>query len=336
MTNVKKLTLPAIVERKKWGRGFTYKYEDGPTLKGQASRKWIQSLAIPPAWEQVKIDLDKSAKIHAWGRDSNGKKQYIYNKGWRRVREEMKFDRIIEFAQKLPMMRKITGQHLQTRGLGRKKVLACMVRLLDNAYFRAGNEHYRKENETYGLTTLRSKHLDVHGDIAEFHYCGKSHQEQHKKIEDKRLVKILKQLDEIPGHEIFKFFDEDGERIFVDSQMLNDYIKEIMGEDFSAKDFRTWAGTYLSAILLNELGPWPDDQKSKKNILSVIDQVASKLGNTRDVARASYIDPRVISSYESGVVLEQYLNAVSDCKTSSPEEEAVRELLKNSGKLYKD
>ncbi|WP_110686786.1 DNA topoisomerase IB [Salinicola aestuarinus] len=320
------------VTRKRCGKGFTYRDADGKTLKDKAWRDWIASLAIPPAWRDVEIVLDERHHIHATGRDSAGRKQYVYNAKWREKREALKFDRIVEFAGRLTPMRRITGQHMTLDGLPREKVLACMVRLIDSAYFRPGSERYRQENESYGLTTMRSKHLTIDGDELIFDYQGKSGQHQHRVVEDEKLAEVVGELDEVPGYEIFKYFDDDGNKVRVDSHDLNDYIHEVMGERFSAKDFRTWAGTSLAALALEELGVGDDETVSEKNVRQAVEHVARKLGNTPSIARASYIDPRVVESYLDGRTLEHFRKLVeseidNDEDLTSPDERAILGLL---------
>ncbi|MCP1313222.1 MULTISPECIES: DNA topoisomerase IB [unclassified Halomonas] len=322
-----------VVTRKRSGKGFTYQTEDGETLKDKQWRAWITSLAIPPAWRDVEITLDKRHHIHATGRDDAGRKQYVYNPKWREKREALKFDRMIDFAQRLTPMRRVTGQHLLQEGLPREKVLACMVRLIDSAYFRPGSERYREQNDSYGLTTMRSKHLTIDGDELIFDYRGKSGQDQHRVVEDARLASVVAQLDDTPGYEIFKYFDENGHKVRVDSNDLNDYIHEVMGEQFSAKDFRTWAGTSIAALALEELGVDEDEKISQKNVREAVERVAKSLGNTPSIAKASYIDPRVVESYLDGQTLENFRQLVEveldKEDLTGPDERAVLELLKS-------
>ena len=324
-----------MIYRKKYGKGFTYQYKDKRTVKDKTLRKWIISLAIPPAWSDVEISESKTDDLLAFGRDSKGRKQYIYNPEYIKQQQEKKFDRIIRFAEKLEDFRRITGKHLNHDGFDRDKVLAVMVRLLETAFFRPGNDYYSHENNTYGLTTLRSKHLTIDNDEMMFNYIGKSGKEQEKVIVEKRLIKIVQELDEIPGYEIFKYFDSDNNKVDVKSDDLNAYIKEHMGEDFSAKDFRTWAGTMIAAIALDELGVVEkSDQKAlDHNIKQAIVKVSEKLGNTPSVARSSYVDPRVVDEYIGGKTIRYFKGEVRELlqtsKSLSEEEVAVLVLLKN-------
>lgn len=303
-------------------QAFRYTDKEGNIVRDAALKFYFKSLVIPPAWQNVEINTSVRAKIWATGYDAKGRKQYIYNTNFRKQQDVQKFDRIIRFANKLEHMRRVTGQHLRKRKLNRDKVMATMVRLLDTAFFRPGNDYYSKENKSYGLTTLRSKHLEIRGDEMIFSYRGKSGQDQEKHITDERLTKIVKELDELPGYEIFKFIDDDEKIHDVKSEDLNAYIHEIMGEEFSAKDFRTWAGTVIAAMALNEMGATEknDQKKMKKNIKDAVVKVSEKLGNTPAIARSSYIDPRIIEHYIQGTTLLYF-------------EREVKKLLKTSEKL---
>ncbi|WP_353160076.1 DNA topoisomerase IB [Salinisphaera shabanensis] len=322
-----------VVTRHRWGKGFTYRYANGRTLRDKKRRRWIESLAVPPAWQEVEITLDEDAHVHAIGRDAAGRKQYIYNAAWRQRREQAKYDRILAFAEQLSTMRRATGQHLTHETMTREKVLACMVRLIDSAYFRPGSESYSRENDSYGLTTMRSKHLTIEGDELIFDYDGKSGQRQHRVVEDERLARVVAELDDQPGYEIFKYYDDNGDKVYVDSADLNDYIHEVMGEGYSAKDFRTWAGTSLAALALDEIGPGDDEKISEKNIRDAVDRVAERLGNTPSIARSSYIDPRVIETYLDGRTLSHFQALIEaeleEGDLTGPEERAVMKMLQS-------
>lgn len=321
--------------RKKKGKGFTYQDKDGNTIKDQKLIDWFKSLVIPPAWTDVEISAKKSADLLVTGRDDKDRKQYIYNPKYRAKKESEKFDRIIAFADQLEHARRVTGQHLRKRKMNREKVLATMVRLLETAFFRPGSEMYSKENQTYGLTTMRSKHLKIDGHEMIFSYRGKSGQEQEKHVVDKKLAKIVQEIDEMPGYEIFKYLDENDNIIDVTSEDLNAYIREIMGEEFSAKDFRTWSGTMIAAIALDELGVVEeDDQKLlDKNIREAVIKVSERLGNTPAVARSSYIDPRIVEEYENGKTLKFFEKEVKKIlkkqENLSVQEIGVLYMLKN-------
>ena len=285
------------VERSRTGtRSFQY-FHDGKQVLGKTELAYFKSIGVPPAWKDVRIAASHNARIQATGVDKAGRLQYIYHPKFRARQEKEKFERILRFARALPAMRRTTAKHLAEPGLSRQKVLACIVQLMDKAYFRVGNEVYAKENQSYGLTTLRSKHTRVWGDTIIFDFIGKSGQPHLKKVTDKRLAKIIKQLDELPGYEIFKYTDEDGAIHDIHSDDVNDYIKDIMGEEFSAKDFRTWGGTLLASIELSESERSHSVAERKKEVTKCVKMVAQKLGNTPAIARASYIDPRVIKAY---------------------------------------
>lgn len=302
-----------ICYRKKVGKGFQYCDKQGKLIKDKATIELIKSYVIPPNWKDVEINTSSRARIQATGFDAKGRKQYIYNAKFREQQEAQKFDRILRFASKLEHMRRVTGQHLRKRKLSKEKVLAAMVRLLDSAFFRPGNEYYTKKNKSYGLTTIRSKHLEIKGDEMIFSYVGKSGQEQEKRVVDAKIASIVKQLDDLPGYEIFKYIDEKGEVQDVKSGHLNEYIRSIMGEEFSAKDFRTWAGTLIAAAALDEMGAVEekDQKKLKKNIRDAVLAVSEKLGNTQAIARSSYIDPRVIEHYNQGRTIRHFNKQVT-------------------------
>jgi DNA topoisomerase-1 len=324
-----------MYKRKKHGRGFTYKDEKGKTIRDKETRNWIKSLVIPPAWTDVEISEDQNADLLVTGRDDKDRKQYIYHPKYTERQNAKKFDRIIDFANQLEHMRRVTGQHLRKRKLIREKVLATMVRLLESAFFRPGSEAYSKENATYGLTTMRSKHLTINGNELIFSYNGKSGQEQEKHVVDKKLAKIVQEIDDMPGYEIFKYLDEENNIIDVKSDDLNSYIQEVMGEEFSSKDFRTWAGTMIAAIALDELGVVEEeDQKLlDKNIKEAVNRVSETLGNTPAVARSSYIDPRVIEDYTEGRTLRYFKKEITQllkkAENLSKEEIGVLCMLRN-------
>lgn len=285
------------IERSRIGkRSFQY-YHDNRQISNKTELAYLKSLGVPPAWQEVKMAVSHNAKILATGVDKAGRLQYIYHPKFRARQEKEKFERILRFARSLPKMRRTTTEHLSRSGLDREKVLACIVQLMDKAYFRVGNEEYAAANQSYGLTTLRSKHTEVKGDSIIFDFVGKSGQKHLKKVTDKRLAKIVKQLDSLPGYEIFKYVDEDGNLRDIRSDDVNEYIRDLMGEEFSAKDFRTWGGTLLASIELSQTERSHSINERKKTVTECVKRVAQKLGNTPSIARGSYIDPRVISAY---------------------------------------
>src|ERR687886_2969173 len=288
-------------------QGFFYRYPGtGETVREERVLTRIESLKVPPAWEKVRIARSPSAKVQAVGYDSAGRVQYLYHPRYRERKEREKFRRILRFADRLPGMRRTTSEHLRHEKLDREKVLATMVRLMNAAHFRVGEERYAKKNKTYGIATLRRKHLTIEGNTMIFEYRGKWGQIQRKAVTDRQLRQVVEECAALPGYEIFKYYDESRELRDVKSRDLNAYIKEVIGEEFTAKDFRTWAGTLIAAVKLAELGATEDVKQSQKNVLVAVDTVAEKLGNTRDIARSSYISPRVIDHYMEGSVIAYY------------------------------
>ncbi|WP_339773338.1 DNA topoisomerase IB [uncultured Paraglaciecola sp.] len=317
------------IVRKPFGKTFTYKYPSGRTVKSKGIKRWVNSLAIPPAWQDVQIELDRSAKVLAFGRDEKNRKQYIYNQNWTEQASKQKFERILRFAKQLSTMRRATGQHITQRPIDENAVLACMTRMLDDAFFRPGSASYTRDNQTYGLTTLRAKHMNFERKHVEFDYVGKSHQQQHREVTDKHVRDVLAQLETMTGYELFDITLPDGERKNLTAQDLNQYIAEVMGEDFSAKDFRTWAGTVLMAVALDELGPVEDKKLNQSNVLAAVKKVASQLGNTPAVCRSNYIHPHVIMQYESGRTLAYFRQQLKRTRSKyfSPDEKATLKLL---------
>ena len=271
--------------------------------------EWIESLAIPPAWREVVISNERESKIYAIGRDNKGRRQYRYNPSFVQAKQLEKFDRLTAFASQLSVMRELGEKHLSDDGFSRRKVLACMVRLLDCAYFRPGNDRYTKENDTFGLTTLRSRHLDEEKGEILFRYIGKSGKQQQRRVDDPELIHFVKELDDLPGYRLFQYYDDEGKQNATVDE-LNSYIAKHMGEAFSAKDFRTWAGTSLAAQELDHLVENKarlSSAQRKKLIGQAVAKVADALGNTPATARSSYIDPRVFSSFDKGITLRHFL-----------------------------
>jgi len=312
--------------------GFHYRYPEGDLVREEKVLERIENLKVPPAWEDARIARAPSAKVQAVGHDSAGRLQYLYHPTYREKKEREKFERVLRFADALPKMRETTSAHLRRKHLDRYKVLACMTRLVNAAYFRVGEERYAKKNKTYGIATLRRKHLSIDGDAMIFEYRGKWGQMHRKCVADRKLREIVEECAALPGYEIFKYHDEAGELKDVKARDLNAYIKEVMGDEFSAKDFRTWAGTLIAALKLAELGTAEDEKLANKIVLQAIDAVAERLGNTRDIARSSYVSPRIIEHYLEGSVvarqaeqLEEVLAAEQGALTQ--EEQALLKLL---------
>jgi DNA topoisomerase I len=315
-------------------RGFFYRYPDtGETVREKRVLTRIENLKVPPAWKEARIARSPSAKVQAIGYDSAGRLQYLYHPRYRERKEREKFERILRFADVLPEMRRVTSNHLRHKDLSREKVLAAMARLMNAAYFRVGDERYARKNRTYGITTLRRKHLTIEGDTLIFEYRGKWGQQQRKVVTDARLRAIVEECAALPGYEVFKYRDSSGEVRDIRARDLNAYIKEVAGEEFTPKDFRTWAGTLIAAVKLAELGATEDLELAETNVLAAVDEVAHKLGNTRDIARASYISPRVIDHYLEGSVIAYYGERIEEIVAAEQGdltrgERALLELLK--------
>lgn len=313
--------------------GFSYVYPDsGERVREERVLERIETLKIPPAYRDVRVARGPSAKVQAVGYDSAGRLQYVYNPKYREKKEREKFERVLRFADRLPKMRETTSGHLRRKKLDREKVLACMVRLMNAAYFRVGEERYARNNNTYGIATLRRKHLRIEGDAMHFEYVGKWGKHQRQCVVDRELREIVEECAGLPGYEIFKYFDGDGNLKDVKSRDLNLYVKGVMGPDFTAKDFRTWAGTLIAALKLAELGATEDLKQGEKNVLSAVDHVAERLGNTRAIARSSYISPRVLDHYMEGSVIAYYGERIEEVIAAqqgdlTDEENALLELL---------
>ncbi|WP_260980445.1 DNA topoisomerase IB [Microbacterium paludicola] len=310
--------------------GETVYRDGGRRIRSRREIARIESLAIPPAWTDVEIARSSSGKVIARGIDAAGRTQAIYSPAFRRKQERKKYARILRFAERLPQLRKQVEHDLRRRRLGEDKVVACVVALIDREFFRVGNVEYARKHGHYGITTLRRKHTDVSGSSVTFDFVGKSGKRHVKKVRDPKLVRVIAQLEQMPGYEIFRFFDEDGDVRDVDSKRVNAYIKRHMGEEFSAKDFRTWGGTLLatSALLAAET---PEGTEDAAVVRDVIEHVADRLGNTPTVTRDSYIDPRVFAAFEDGVTIPQLRGAMSRMrprKHLTVEEQCVLKVLR--------
>jgi DNA topoisomerase-1 len=320
------------IRRRKAGKGFSYLKADGSAVKDPATLKRIRSLAIPPAYTDVWICPRANGHIQATGRDAKGRKQYRYHPRFREIRESTKYERMLEFARGLPAIREKVAEHMALRGLPREKVLATVVHLLETTLIRVGNEDYVKQNKSYGLTTLRNRHVEVNGSELRFDFKGKSGKTWKLKVKDRRIAKIIRALQELPGQDLFQYIDEDGERQTVTSADVNAYLREITGRDVTAKDFRTWSGTVLAAWALKEFEAFDSEAKAKKNIRAAIENVAGRLGNTPTICRKCYVHPELISSYVEGSLLLEIKEEVEaelrdDLAGLRPEEAAVLSLL---------
>lgn len=294
--------LPGI-RRRRVGGGFRYQGPDGQAIQDPEVLARIRALAIPPAWKEVWICPAPSGHIQATARDAKGRKQYRYHPKYREVRDETKFGRMLEFSEMLPQIRARVEQDLARPGLSRPKVLATVVWLLEKTLIRVGNTEYAKENRSYGLTTLKRRHVAVSGANLRFSFRGKSRVSHSVAITDRRIARIVQHCQTLPGEELFQYLDDEGRRQTVDSGDINDYLEEISGrEDVTAKDFRTWVGTMLAAGALRDLGAAATEKEAKRNLLRVIDRVAQRLGNTRAVCRKYYVHPAIQEAYLRGVV----------------------------------
>jgi DNA topoisomerase-1 len=323
-------TTPGI-ERRNAGSGFTYVRRGGKPLRDEETLTRIKSLVIPPAWTNVWICPDPRGHIQAVGRDQRGRKQYRYHPKFREVRDETKYEKMIAFVRALPKIRRHVAKDLAKPGLPREKVLAAVVRLLETTLIRVGNDEYAKSNKSYGLTTLRDQHAKIAGGTVKFAFRGKSGVRHDVEMDDPRLAKIVRKCQDLPGEELLQYLDDEGKVCDIGSGDVNDYLHEITGQDFTAKDFRTWAGTVLAALALQEFQQVDSQAQAKKNIVAAIEQVAMKLGNTRAVCRKCYIHPAVIDSYLDGSLLKHLTGEVTKMmkplRNLRPEEAAVLVLL---------
>ena len=283
--------MPGIA-RRRVGSGFRYHDADGAAVRDEATLKRIRALAIPPAWEKVWICPRDDGHLQATGRDARGRKQYRYHPRWREVRDDTKYGRMLAFARALPRIRRRVRQDLALPGLPRDKVLATVVRLLETTRMRVGNEEYARENDSFGLTTLRSRQVRVRGATMQFRFRGKSGVWHDFALSDPKLAAVVRRMRDLPGYELFQYVDEGGETRGVDSADVNAYLRTIAGEEFTSKDFRTWAGTVLAAEALRRCG--------RNELQQAIERVARQLGNTKAVCRKCYIHPRVIEAYLDG------------------------------------
>lgn len=293
-----------ITRRPGRGGGFRYFTPEGRVVKDAATLARVKSLAIPPAWTEVWIAPQANGHIQATGRDARGRKQYRYHAEWRATRDGTKFNRMLAFGRALPRIRKMVARDLRRPGLGREKVLAAMVRLLETTLIRVGNEEYAKQNQSFGLSTMRDRHVEIARGVLHFSFRGKSGKQHHVDLHDARLARIVRQTQELPGQELFQYVDEAGDQQKVSSHDVNDYLRSIAGEEFSAKDFRTWAGTVLAAVALREFQRFDSHAEAKRNLVAAIENVARRLGNTPAICRKCYVHPVVMESYLDGETVE--------------------------------
>jgi DNA topoisomerase I len=315
------------IQREVHNKTFIFKFPNGKIVRSKKILERIRKLVIPPAWTKVWICMDPNGHLQATGRDSRGRKQYRYHPKWATVRDENKFSRIVVFGRKIPSIRKRIQEHLSLPGLPREKVLATVVQLLEKSLIRVGNLEYAKTNNSYGLTTFKNKHVKINGSVLKFRFRGKGGKEYLVGIKNARIARIVKRCQEISGQQLFQYI-EDGEQKSVTSTDVNDYLRNIAGEEFSAKDFRTWAGTVQAAVELQTFEEFESDTQGKRNIVEAIKRVAHNLGNTPAICRKCYIHPYILESYSNGEMNGQLrCKPQEECDTEStslsPQERAV-------------
>ena len=316
------------------GRNKRFRYVDpnGRRVSDREVLARIKSLVIPPAWTDVWICTNPLGHLQATGRDARGRKQYRYHSRWRKVRDEVKYGRMLAFAAALPKVRQRRAEDLKLSGLPREKVLATVVELLEKTLIRVGNEEYARDNNSYGLTTMRAGHAKISGSSVRFEFRGKSGKDHSVEVQDPRLARIVKACRDLPGYELFQYVNGDGQRRSIDSGDVNEYIRAVCGESFTAKDFRTWAGTVMAACALCELQPCESQTKARKNIIAGVKDVAKSLGNTAAVCRKSYIHPVVFDAYMNGEVIKITRRPGAAQGRLSAEEAAVVSLLERWGR----
>lgn len=319
------------ITRIKAGKGFAYVSPQRTPIKDEATIARIKSLALPPAYRDVWICPDANGHIQAVGRDARGRKQYRYHTRWREVRDENKYDRILDFAQALPKIRARTKRDLKKPGLPREKVLAAVIQLMEKTLIRVGNDEYARANDSYGLTTLRDKHAKVTAKTVHFQFRGKSGVPHEIKLDDPQLAKIVRDCQDLPGYELLQYVDEDNVVRDIGSADVNEYLRDIAGESFTAKDFRTWAGTVLASQALQEVKAFDTQAEAKRNVVAAIEKVAEQLGNTKAVCRKCYIHPAVLNAYLDGSLVETLKQRAAAMAKSMnklrPEESAVLALI---------
>ena len=321
------------IRRRARGKGFGYIAKGGNKLSDAATLKRIKALAVPPAWTDVWICPSADGHIQATGRDAKGRKQYRYHARFREVRDSTKYHRLLNFAGCIPAIRKQIHEHLGLKGLPREKVLATVVHLLETTLIRIGSDEYAKNNKSYGLTTLLSRHVEIEGSSLRFNFKGKSGKMWRLGVKDRRIAKVVRACQELPGQELFQYCDEAGEVRDVTSADVNAYLREVSGEDITAKDFRTWHGTVLAAMALQEFEKFDCHAGAKRNIREAIQHVAARLGNTPTICRKCYIHPEIFSTYIEGSLLLEVKEKVEtelrdDLAALKPEEAAVLTLLR--------
>ena len=322
---------PGMTRHRK-GDAFFYRTASGKTVRDKETLARIRTLAIPPAYTDVWICEKANGHIQATGRDARGRKQYRYHPKYREHRESRKYEHMIEFARALPDIRERVKKDMGRSGLSREKVVATVVALLESTLIRVGNEDYARDNKSYGLTTLRENHIDVRGQELRFRFKGKSGKDWNLKLTDRRIAKVVRQCQDLPGQHLFQYVDDEDERRVVTSADVNDYLRDISGQEVSAKDFRTWAGTVLAALALREFEAFDSQTLAKKNIKAAIQRVAERLGNTPTICRKCYVHPEIVTTYLDGKLAEELERKAEkefeNLSALQPEEAAVLALIR--------
>lgn len=323
---------PGFSRRKTGAKSFRYLNEKGRPLRDHHDLLRIKRLAIPPAWTEVWISPLENGHLQATGRDARGRKQYRYHADWRSVRDETKYEHLRDFGRALPRIRRHVAHDLAKPGLPREKVLATIVRLLESTLIRVGNDEYARENASYGLTTMRNRHVSIHGAKVTFKFRGKSGKPHEISVENPKLARIVRKCRDLPGYDLFEYLDAEGSPASVTSSDVNAYLQQITGQDFTAKDFRTWAGTILAARALQEFRAFSSQREAKRNVLRAIEAVSQMLGNTPAICRRCYIHPTVLDTYLDGSLVRRLRRKAAqklmrDIHHLRPEEAAVMVLL---------
>lgn len=298
-------TMPGFT-RKKAGKGFYFIDDKGESITDKDIILRLKKMVLPPAWTNIWICPNPLGHLQATGYDTLNRKQYRYHEEWNKIRNETKYYRMLEFGKHLPIIRERIEKDLRTQGLNRNKVLALVVSIMERTFVRIGNASYEKQYGSYGLSTLRDRHAKINGNSVFFRFKGKKGVLQEVELKNKKLAKLVKKCRDIPGYDLFQYYDEDGQRQSIDSGSVNEYLKEITGCDFTAKDFRTWGGSINAMRSFNEIGSYESSSQAKKNIVKVIDQVSQILGNTRSICKKYYIHPTLIEAYEDGCLLDYF------------------------------
>lgn len=321
------------IRRKRWGQGFTYLDPDGEHIKAPEQRERFETLTIPPAWQEVWICPDERGHLQATGRDERGRKQYIYHPRWEETRQEKKFDRMITLGNALPALREQLDHDLRRHGTPRERVVAVVVRLLQETLIRVGNTQYTRSNGSFGLTTLRNRHVELSPTKISFEFRGKSGKMQQVDVSDPRAARVLRHCQALPGQELFQYVDEEGGRHTVESTDVNEYVRAATGENFTAKDFRTWGGTVRAARILHDLGYAADENERLEKIRELFERVSAELGNTPAVCREYYVHPHVVDAFREGSFFELWQRApvVEDSWLDREEQSTLFLLQQRSG-----